>query len=293
MDSAQHTVPTAHKDLSKVVKRKRSRSVRSVRTPAVNKEDWPDVTVVTPAMDIESLLATLSEDTALMNCTSPPPQPAAPPPQQTKVCYYSQPEKVKKSTEPRLLIRQAYKLAAEACAVVGLESVSDYKPSIYIVTDQSSVSLNLSDLVSLRSNTVVATVERYLNETNFFKPLYMNKCIIESSSGGTITISNYHVDGWWKTKKSENHIVKDTEGITLSIHGWNSLKRYFDCIESYYSICTECSATVDYLMDRYAQFFVRHYRYEVFNCNKSLSAESIQRISCDLPLFLQELNEKR
>lgn len=223
--------------------------------------------------------------------------------------------------EPRLLLRQAYKIATDASAVVGLESIRDFKPSIYLVNQQAdSVSLTFEDFLSLRCSSVCQAIDRYLSPTDvgynhhneLFTPYYLDTVLVEPVQNGSdyaIALCNYHMktgDRYCNRVLPrvycESDIVRQDYVIYLRPAGWTAFKRIFDCVETYFNLCLECCPVVQHLINRYSRFLTKHYKTKALlatsNCllntiPPSLEQELIHYVSKDLPLFIEDLNESR
>lgn len=295
-------------------------------------------------MDYESLVAALTDD-AMVEAPPPTSHPSSLAPRattsdsnnystsvpaNTQVHYYysnnaslpqvpskscKTPLQQPRSWEPRLLLRQSYKVSTQADAVIGLECSLDFKASIYLVSSQTSVNISIEDLIGLR--TAANTIDKYFDGTVQFPPMYFNSVLLETAITETgehvISLSNFEVRvqqstfrtamGGGKQQASDN--VCQSPAILLHSTGWSAFKRLFDCIEVYFNILqSECSPSVQYLTTRYCKYFVRHYQTLVqlkFNeqnlaSNQSalkLPVDTVRHISTDLPLVLAELNEKR
>lgn len=224
------------------------------------------------------------------------------------------------STHPRLLLRQAYKLANEACVVVGLESTEDYATSIYlVVAGHTSVKLTIEDILSLNSAGVSGCVDKYLllenQSTSFLSPIYLDSIVIEQSSDkSNICFTNYRIrpklnhnscsytptQSYYMQSRAnvppQNQIIRQTSSVVLSNVGWSYLKRVLDCVQSYYKLCEELSPLVDNLVNRYTTFFTRHYRPRATLLFNGLKASTglVRLINSELPSFMQcELNASR
>lgn len=231
--------------------------------------------------------------------------------------------------EPRLLLRQAYKIGNEASAVIGLESSRDYKPAVYLVNSQAdSVSLTFEDFLSIRCSSVYQSIEQYFVSNNnnicvgsdridhnieLFTPFYLDTILVEPVQNGgsehAIALCNYHMKIGDRYSNrvlpktfNETDIVRQDFVIYLNPAGWLAFKRIFDCIETYYSLCTECSPVVQHLISRYSRFLTKHYKTKALlstsNCllntiPPSLEQELIYYVSKDLPLFIEDLNVSR
>lgn len=198
----------------------------------------------------------------------------------------------------------------------------------------TSITLTIEDLLSIRSASVSGVLDKYFcssnnnnnnrndesTPTSIFTPFYLDTILIEPLvSNGKLVISmcNYEVRTHPKqnvysnrvgsNKQHDAEIIRRTSAILLYVSGWNSLKRVFDCIESYYNMCAECSPVVESLIVRYSRLFEKHYRATVLlstsNSNYIMSTstspmlklplETVRHITSDLPLFLSEINERR
>lgn len=312
MNTARRTLPAPRKDLSKVCKRPRTTTPPLISTPD------------TAIMEVEDLFTSMRDDDVQLEFPTPP-RPSEQQQQQssdTRVNHYytevqqqlpplpqhSQAVERKNTAawKPRLLIRQVYKLGTDASVVIGLESVRDYNASICVVNNYCSINIRMNDLISLRSMSIQATVDRYFNEATTFKPIFMKNCVIVPNVENTIMIYNHSVVSdkscWWNKKSVRTS--SESGGVPLGVCGWNSLKCHLDSIESYYNICVECSDTVQNLLLRYANFLTEHYRSDTFLSGNivagpvgkrevTLNQDYVQRITNDMPLFLQELNKER
>lgn len=221
--------------------------------------------------------------------------------------------------EPRLLLRQLYKVSNQADAVIGLESSRDYRASIYLVNAQSCVNVSIDDLLSVQSSRVVNAVDKFFFNGSIFSTFYFDTILVEVTAGGgsTISICNYTVKlpqtaaaaagrgGGGAGVRSSPDVCRQTSTpLQLTVKGWNDLKRLFNCIESYYRICLVCSPTIQSLITRYRNYFVKHYRNAILltvspsssagnNSLLKIPSGSYQHINVDLPLALRELDERR
>jgi len=284
MASVERTVPAPRKDLNK--KRRRA-------TPQKPPVEDP------VALDMESLLATLTDD-----ATPLPDYYTYEEPPQTKVnyCTYNvQPRP--KIPEPRLLLRQAYKLATEAYAVVGLESKGDFEPSIYLVNDTSNVKITFEDFMSLTGVCVVSSVNRLFDESVPFQPVHLDKITVEVSATRGLHIYNYDIRSYKQfTVSGETEPPRFPSGLHLQKDGWTALTRMFDCIENYYKLCAELSMLVPHLIDRYSRYFVRRYKPQALllttNTSSmypvpSLNPDMKQFVTTELPTNIKALSEYR
>jgi len=297
-------VPVARKDLRRIVKRKR------VATPRVKNVPTSAAAPATaPPDDIEQLLASLNDEAMLetpapvttstqvnyytypenpplpsLPQTLPPPPP--PPPSQLQ----TSPTASAKVQQPRLLIRQAYKLGTEARVVVGLESEGGYDATIHLVNAQDHITLTFEDLLCLRGSAVTSVVKRCMDGFELFQPLYLDTVLLEPLvSGGGIVLTNYALqDDLYSPERRSS-------SLTLHFDAWASFEKTFDCVESYFRICEECSSVVQSLVCRYTDYLTTHYRRRMLITSPRpyLSPEVIQYVSMDLPQFLRELNEYR
>lgn len=226
--------------------------------------------------------------------------------------------------EPRLLLRQLYKVSNQADAVVGLESSRDYRASIYLVNAQSCVNVSIDDLLSVQSSRVINAVDKFFFNGSIFATFYFDTILVEvtASGGSSISICNYTVKlpqtassrgggGGGPLPSSSPDVSRQTTSppLQLTVKGWNDFKRLFNCIESYYRICLFCSPTIQSLITRYRNYFVKHYRNAILltvsqssssgssnSANSSLlkiPSGSYQHINVDLPSALRELDERR
>lgn len=289
MASVEHSIPAPRKDLSKVTKRKRS-------APKPTADAATDTTAdLGTDLDMDLILAALTDEAR--------PQYYAPEkPTETRVNYCTYANNVQlKPREPRLLLRQAYKIATEAYAVVGLESKGDYDPSIYLVNDISSVRLTFEDLISLSSVSVVSAVEKLFKDSVGFQPFHLDKITVEVSATGGLYFYNYDVYNY-KQISAESQAPRPPNGLYLQRIGWNAFKRLFECIENYYKLCAEVSTLVPHLVDRYSKYFTRRYKPKalLLTSNTSsmypvpaLSPDMKQLVTTELPLDLKTLCEYR
>lgn len=296
----RRSVPVARKDLRRIVKRKRVDTSRMKNVPVVAAVPQQ------PSDDLEQLIASLNDD-AVMETPAPVTQvnyytypenpsqpsqsaavapPSAPPPPPPP----PQPHTQQTVQQPRLLIRQAYKLAAEASVVVGLEFDGSYEATINLVNDHGNLTLTFEDLLCLRGGAVTSVVKRCMDGFELFQPLYLDSILLEPLvSGGGIVLTNYALqDDLYSPERRSS-------SLTLHADGWASFEKTFDCVESYYRICTECTPVVQSLVTRYTDYLTTHYRRRMLMTSPRpyLSPEVIQYVSTDLPLFLRELTETR
>lgn len=217
--------------------------------------------------------------------------------------------------EPRLLLRQLYKVGNQADAVIGLESSRDYRASIYLVNAQSCVNVSIDDLLSVQSSRVVNAVDKFFFNGSIFSTFYFDTILVEvtADGGSTISICNYTVKlpqtaavrgGGGGVRSSPDVCRQTSPPLQLTVKGWNDLKRLFNCIESYYRVCLVCSPTIQSLITRYRNYFVKHYRNAIVltvspansagnNGLLKIPSGSYQHINVDLPLALRELDERR
>lgn len=242
--------------------------------------------------------------------------------------YYNQPLQTKTARqpewEPRLLLRQLYKVANQADAVVGIESTSNYNASMYLVNTQSSISFTMEDLLSLQSSRVVNALDKFFNGvTTGFPLLYFETILIEpiptnnAAEGNTTAVAIYNYvlrpqparqrsmysDCDRASGRALPDVSRQTPALMLHSTGWNAFKRLFDCIESYYHICIASSPTIRLLIERYCKYFVKHYKATVMLSSRNINSGNpsslrlpsgaYQHINTDLPLLLRELSERR
>ena len=287
---AARSVPAPRKDLQKVRKRKSSTRPSQPLKPMESGTEQHRPSTKPFTMSLEDLIATLNDDNAQ---PSPPPLPIVnyytyeppPPPPPPQV-----PQTAELNKEPRLLVRQAYKLTFDTSVVIGVECVKDYNPSIYLVNRHLSVVIPIEDLFWLRSITIITAIDRYFSENLHFEPI-CNKtvCIEALLNQKTVRIVNRTC---WTEMSNEPH-----EGLHLNVGGWTALKKHYDCIESYYNVCSELSLTTHYLTYRYARYLASHYYKSEDSSLESdtspLDPAVVNFVSADLPNFLRELSVRR
>lgn len=269
-------------------------------------------------MDYEALVASLTDD-VIMNETAPstqvnyyttyqPPQPPAPPP----------PPPPQEIAQPRLLLRQTYKLANEAELIVGLESSVGYNASVYLVGRQASVKLSYEDILSLRSATIIGTIDKYLNAVNnpTLSTIHLQSIMLEAApynningggggGGGAIAVLNYQIrprcynfyqqSQQQQQQQSSMEIIRQSNGVVFTAVGWTYLKRILECAQFYYKVCAECTVQVRNLVERYSRFLTIHYTPRaMLSSARGKDATLIRYISGDLPTMMQsELNSAR
>lgn len=273
----------------------------------------------TPATDSMGTLHcyTANPSEGLLSYRSTPASSLLPPPpaplQQQQLQPQYVPEPASHDWEPRLLLRQSYKVSNQADAVIGLESRHDYRASAYLVTTQACVKLNFEDLLSVQSISVSSVMDNYFNSEGAkgFSPFYFDSIIIEPSSNGpsygkttvaTIDIYNYQLSSTQRTlyQTAMTGMTRQSPSIVLNYNGWTALKRLFHCIESYYRLCVDCSPVVQSLIERYCDYFGKHYntvaqqaRANNVAGNNRLPLATYHHIKTDLFVLLRELNESR
>lgn len=343
---AKKTFTAARKDLYKVRRRtSKSQTSRKLTAPA----STLTMPIGSASLDLEQLLADLSDnaipeptvpssaecvydtskappnvfyytmDPATQHYARPvPPNPPQPPP------TMESPDQ-----EPRLLMRQIYRIANQADAVIGLECTRNRKASIYLVNNNSSVNLTLEDVLSLRGKCASVTIDNYFSSGNEFSPIYLDTVVIESCGNGNIIVGNYLItqsrDYFTTQKRMYLHdeaqsanlpqgvdIFRHSSRVVFNADGWKSLRRMFDAIEHYYGICLECSPVIQQLIQRYGRFFSRNYRTKAIintytkqqasaeNQNPansdfplSVSPDLTRQILADLPYHLSDIHEWR
>ena len=323
-------IPAARKDINKL-KRKRSKSVSNPSEKRSRTSTNTSTTTLAATMDLEAILAELEG----------PCEPQDPSTNQTQVHYYTympqqqygyqttpqQPvsyktqepqqgheasaESLKHGSarklqlEPKLLLRQMYRLYNHTDVVVGLESSCGYNATIYLVSSQASVNFTIEDLLSVRSISVLGVLDEYFNNSSAqpFQSFYFNTVLIKAGHNKTVSICNYQVRASpLQRQVLDRDVLCQTTSLMLYASGWNALKRSFDCIESYFRICQECSPIVQHLITRYCQYFTKHYKTAVLlsaatnkNDNGTLKVplEIERHITKDLPLFLADFDESR
>lgn len=160
-------------------------------------------------------------------------------------------------------------------------------------------------------------MDKFSFNGSIFSTFYFDTILVEVTAGGgsTISICNYTVKlpqtaaagrggGGGGVRSSPDVCRQTSPPLQLTVKGWNDLKRLFNCIESYYRICLVCSPTIQSLITRYRNYFVKPYRNAILQTgspansatNNSLleiPSGSYQHINVDLPLVLRELDERR
>lgn len=185
------------------------------------------------------------------------------------------------------------------------------------MNNQTSITLTYEDLLSLRSVAVGRAVDKFFHEGMPFSTAYMDTVLVEPCGNNTIALCNYQMQpktviNRHSLGRGESDILRQTSTVILHPTGWSALKRLFDCMESYYNICAECSPIVRSLVARYCQYLSRHYRTRAMltantsgngaGCNNAspissgvnhLDSDLVRHIHSDLPTHLQELDERR
>lgn len=215
------------------------------------------------------------------------------------------------SWEPHLLLRQIYKVANQAHAAVGLDSIKDFSPSICLVNNQTSIELTFEDLLSLQSSTVHHSINKFYSDETPFNPFYLHTVILEPRPNGLVSFCNYRLRNkpvnhnlnsvTLSRPSNESDIIRQTPRVVLQNDGWISFKRLFPSLESYFNILLEINPTVQFLISRYTRYFTKHYKVMALLSSNTtndlasmtLDKQLVRHITSDLPRLLSDLNERR
>lgn len=317
-------MPVARKDLRRITKRKATPRLKNAPQPTAQTAQLPTPPPPQPQQPVyieddnavEMLLATLTGETPVNYWEPAPvaaatrptqvnyytyqeqPQPAVAAPAtikrapQTQVNYYTkQDPPARPPQQPRLLLRQAYKLASEACMVVGLEAEGEYNATIRLANGKEHLTLTFEDLLCLRGSAVASAVKKYFEDYELFLPLYLDSILVESKpNGGGVVFTNYSLPA--NPSAQDYTLDRRSSSLILRYEGWTSLEKSFDCIESYFLICLHCAPSVKSLVARYINYLTSYYRRRLIPTTQ-VNAETIEFVSTELPQFMRELNISR